>query len=289
MIPGRSSIAALLASILLLSPVSALAQGVTLETVLARTSAYVAEFIGRFSNVVTEERYEQNVSGFSQLRNSWERQREMKSDFLLVRTSDTSVWIPFRDVFEVNGESVRDREQRLARLFLESSSSALSRAQEITNEGVRYNLGNKTLFRTVNNPLMGLAFLQREHHRRFRFELGRRDTRFGPEVYVLGFREVGRPTFVRGASDTDLPARGRFWIDTVTGRVAQMELILIEKVVQATLTTVFQHDDRLQIDAPAEMTERYQFVNGGLLTGRATYTRFRRFDVSTDEKIEKPR
>jgi hypothetical protein len=37
------------------------------------------------------------------------------------------------------------------------------------------------------------------------------------------------------------------------------------------------------------MSEIYRLINGRVVTGTATYGRFRRFGVSTDEKIDEPR
>mgnify|MGYP003694380831 CR=1 FL=1 len=41
------------------------------------------------------------------------RHRELKSDFLLVKVGPLE-WLPFRDVYEVDGTPIRDREGRLA-------------------------------------------------------------------------------------------------------------------------------------------------------------------------------
>ena len=103
------------------------AQSPPLELILSRAARYVDDFVDRFSNVVTEERYVQSVSGLSQLRNRSDRHRELRSDFLLVKPSDSSPWLPFRDVFEVDGAPVRDREERLSKTV--SSSRRRSRSE----------------------------------------------------------------------------------------------------------------------------------------------------------------
>ena len=48
--------------------------------------------------------------------------------------------------------------------------------------------------------------------------------------------------------------------------------------------TVFTHDDRLNLDVPVEIRDIAWF-NGTAITGRATYTNFRRFGVVTDENF----
>ncbi len=62
------------------------------------------------------------------------------------------------------------------------------------------------------------------------------------------------------------------------------ELELNDPAVVATLTTKYRTDDRFQIDVPFEMNELYVF-GGTRVLGTATYGRFRRFDVMTDETL----
>src|SRR6185295_13941168 len=97
-----------------------------------------------------EERYEQETSSTSIRVSQTGSRRELKSDFLLVQPTPTGEWIPFRDVFEVDGAPVRDRQQRLAALFLKPSTDALERANAIADESARYNLGFRDMKRTIN-------------------------------------------------------------------------------------------------------------------------------------------
>ena len=79
------------------------------------------------------------------------------SDFLLVQVPGEG-WTPFRDVFERNGQKLRDREERLAKLFLNGASrSSFDQARQIMLEGARYNIG--TIERTINLPTLPLVFL----------------------------------------------------------------------------------------------------------------------------------
>ena len=78
----------------------------------------------------------------------------------------------------------------------------------------------------MNNPLVTLAFLDEENQKRFRFQLGKPEPDLGPTIRIVAFRELARPTFIKGAFDADLPARGRFWIDAETGRIVRAELVL---------------------------------------------------------------
>jgi hypothetical protein len=250
---------------------------------VGRAGRYVSTFIDTFSNVVAEETYVQE--------SIWTRggqRRELKSDFLLILPPDSSVWVPFRDVFEVDGRPVRDRQERLTKTLLQPTKSALERAYQIAQEGARYNI-EASMKRTINNPLLALAFVQAEAQPRFRYSLDRRDPAEGPGVWIVEYREDAHPTFIKGAFDKDMPVKGRYWINEADGRIIRSEVSVEDPSVGAKITTDFQQDDRFKIDVPVRMSEVYRLINGRVVTGVATYGRFRRFGVSTDEKIDEPR
>ena len=216
------------------------------------------------------------------------QRRELKSDFLLVLPPDSAVWVPFRDVFEVDGRAVRDRQERLTSILLQPTASAMERANRIAQESARYNI-EAGMKRTINNPLLALAFIQDDYRPRFSFTVDRLDPAAGPGVWIVEYREEARPTAIKGAFDKDLPVRGRYWISEADGRVIRSEMSIEDPSVGAKITTDFQQDERFKIDVPVRMSEIYRLINGRTLTAVATYGRFRRFGVSTDEKIDDPR
>src|SRR5262247_4019539 len=142
----------LLAGVALLGWVSITldAQSPSVKELIPKATAYAHDFVDRFTNVVAEERYEQEIT-------SPKRKRVLVSDFLLVKPPGDELWSSFRDVAEVDGKPVRDRENRLTKLFLEPSANAMRRAAEIRESSVRYNLID---IGTLNNPLLVMAFLQ---------------------------------------------------------------------------------------------------------------------------------
>lgn len=249
------------------------AQGNRRDLLLTRASAYVQGFINRFVNVVAEEQYLQEIV-------DPRRTRHLRSDFLLVKPQASSAWVTFRDVYEVDGKAVRDRDDRLAKLFLEPSDASFTRrVREITDAGARYNLIN---YGTLNNPLLAISFLQPMYRDRFRFLPGTNDKKVGPDVWTLQFIEFRRPTILKGNGNSDVEARGNYWIEEGTGRIVKSELQVGPTGINATrITTTFGLDDRLQIYVPVEMRESYPDAS----TGTATYSRFRRFDVTTEETI----
>jgi hypothetical protein len=106
----------------------------------------------------------------------------------------------------VNGASVRDRDQRLHRLFLDPSAEARAQLARIKEDSARYNIGE--VERNVNVPLFPLLFLHPGNTHRFAFELGKRRQRDGRPVRELRYEERERPTIVRG-----MRASGWFLID----------------------------------------------------------------------------
>ena len=115
------------------------------DDVLAREAAYLREFVQRFSDVVAEERYVQDAKTVPRARTRgtvvrsrlFTRHVELMSDFLLVKLKESGEWQAFRDVFDVNGEPVRDRDERLTKLFLNPTRSVLDDANAIALEGAR--------------------------------------------------------------------------------------------------------------------------------------------------------
>jgi hypothetical protein len=269
------------------------AEGVSLNVLLGRAAWYVIDFISNFSNVVSEETYVQDSSvplqsvALLNRRAGTARSRVLKSDFLLVSVgSNGDERVSFRDVYEVDGQRVRDREQRLSQLFLKPSEDSLDQAYRIQEESARYNLGN--MKRTVNNPVLSLAILEGGFQSRFHFKLGKRDAKVGPNVWVIEYQEYASPSMIKGRADLDLFSHGRLWVEADTGRVRMTEILLEQPSLRAKITTTFRFDERFNIAVPAEMREEYTFDTGTRVNAVATYDRFRRFNVATDENIATP-
>src|SRR5207247_4337301 len=65
------------------------------------------------------------------------------------------------------GRPVRDREERLTKLFLDRGLSSAERVRQIRAESARYNIGR--IGRTMNVPVLPLAVLALPSQPRFRF------------------------------------------------------------------------------------------------------------------------
>jgi hypothetical protein len=248
------------------------AQSPKVDELIPKATAYAHYFVDRFSNVVAEERYAQEIT-------APRRKRILVSEFLLVRYSGDELWQVFRDVAEVDGKPVRDREARIMKLFLQPSSSAVRRAAEISEASARYNLID---IGTINNPLLVMAFLQHQYVDRFRFNLAGLEKDLGPDVRTVRFVEYIRPTVLKSNANNDMFSSGLIWMEEGTGRVVKTQLQLGGVRYPVRVTTTFTSDDDLGIHVPAMMEDWYP-QGTGEFRGKATYGKFRRFEVKTSE------
>jgi hypothetical protein len=245
------------------------------EELVARASAYVHQFVDKFSNVVAEERYEQEIT-------VPRRKRVLTSDFLLVRYPTDDMWQGFRDVTDVDGKAVGDRETRILRLFTEPNANPVRRARELASASSRYNLVD---IGSLNNPLLAMAFLQRQYNDRFRYTVAGIDKKLGADVRQVRFVEFRPPSILKGNGNADVFARGLYWIEQATGRVVKTELQLGSSGFPIRITTTYRLDEDLGINVPAVMEDWYP-DRGGEFRGKATYGKFRRFGVQVSEELK---
>jgi hypothetical protein len=268
----------------------------SLQVILARVADYVVRYQNTISGIVAEERYVQDSDKSDR---PFITHRELKSDLLLVRTEGTAEgYVQFRDVFDVDGDAVRDRTDRLTKLFMDPSVSARRRAGEIMNESARYNIGS--VQRNINVPLIALMLMAPAYQPRFKYSVsseGKGTPRGMPktpafklaaEAWEIDFDEASTPTVIRG-DDQDAKSRGRVWVDPETNRVLLTELIVDAKTVRSTIRVSYLSEPIAGFLPPVEMRETYVLKKRFYtLEGSATYGNFRQFSVSTAESIADP-
>ena len=278
---------------------------VQLAAVLDRLADYVSTFERSLAAVVMEERYVQLAKAWIGVPRDpalepalqWEidpdkksrapvfASRRMRSDVLLVQGPDGS-WAGYRDIFELDHKVVRDRDERVRRLFLSGVESDRDQLQRITEESARHNLG--TMKRTVNTPTFPLLYLHARSAQRIRYSWKGTGVVDGRSCAVVEFRETGTPTLVRTSSGGSVPARGRVW--RIEVRVeARTDF---RNLVQVT----FGEEPGLDVLVPRRMWEWYEnasvFGQEGyrdrMIEGLATYSNVRVFTVRTSEQIRTP-
>jgi hypothetical protein len=291
----------------------AAAQEPSLQTVMARTAAYVVEFHRQLSGIVAEETYVQDVSSFanrggcpsnatyqSTLKCRGQLvapvQQVLRSDLLLVKAPGTDDWLQFRDAFEVDGRPVRDRAERITKLFLEPSPSTREQLERIREESARHNIGD--IQRNFNTPVFALKFLLPDNQPRFKFKRTNARTpatsgpaadigafRVATELWAIEFEETRHPTIVHTKDNKDLPSKGRFWIEPSTGRVMMSEFVAGDRHVKSAIDVSYQSEPLVGLLVPVEMREHYEDRSGSRIDAVATYGKFRQFQVKVDEKI----
>jgi len=211
---------------------------------------------------------------------------------VFVRLGGEVPWGTFRDVFEVDGQKVRDREARLESLFSAfSPASVPQRARLILNESARYNIGPAV--RNVNFPTLSLLFLHPRNQNRFAWKRGG-TRRFGTaEGLEVGFEEVARPTLVDQDGQGDLPAKGRFWIDPARGTVlrSETEFRFEPARARAYVATQYRAEPRLAMWVPSAMRAEDADLPGAPMPvfrspseATARYSRFRKFTVTVEDE-----
>ena len=253
------------------------AQQPPVQELIARAVSYVEAYEQQLSGLVAEEDYVQLIVGG--------RTRHLKSDFLLVRTTTLEPWRPFRDVYSVDGRSIRDRQERLERLFTAGNTLEARRLYE---ESSRYNLGD--VQRNINVPVLALLFLRRLNVERFQFSLDHLDQVDGTPAWRVDFRERDRPTLIK-SGERDLPADGSLWIRERDGAVlkTRLHVPLLRQdgspSGDAEIQSRYCQPSTIDVLVPCAMAESYR-TRKEEIRGRATYSNIRRFATATAIEIK---
>jgi hypothetical protein len=255
---------------LLMVPLSA--QAPRLGDIVARLDGYLQAY--ELANVVAEETYRQSVEQGPKDRR-WTTHRVLHSDYALTLAADRNVWVGYRDTFEVDGEPVRDRDERLQRLL---RSGAVGQAKRIAEENARFNLGEDLISRTVNVPTFAFELLHPRIRHRFRQRLAATEAIDGGPGWLVEFRERDRPTVVRRPDGRDQPSTIVARVDPQTGEV--LRTVLTWEHVRGSITVDYGRAPGIPVPVPTSMSERFITRDGEIVTGEATYANFRQFETS---------
>jgi hypothetical protein len=253
----------------------------SLKDVVRRMGAYVETYGEKASIIVATERFAQRVRRAAGL----DQERDTVADFAIVKASGFGGWVGFRDVVEVDGARVSDREERLIQI-LTSASGRMDEAQRLSNESARFNIG--PIQRNFNVPTAGLFFFRPENLDRFKFT-----RKGGPRdgIWEIGFRETSRPTLVRTPAGVSVPAEGSIWVDAGTGTVTRTRLHMKiaagqtrddPRTASAEIDVAYRRVAALDMWLPEAMTELYEGNANGpwRLFAEAKYTDYRQFQTS---------
>ncbi len=261
------------------------------HTILSSAMRYVMNYEQQFALLVSEEHYVQELQRPPNPGDNLSRSnpgggmraggamnvQSIKSDFLLVQLGmDGEGWMPFRDAYEVKGKKLRNRDERLLKLFLDNDKEAFDKAQRFNEASTKHHLGN--VARTINIPTLGMMLLHPRVNERFEFTDGGEEVINGRVLRKAIYREAARPTLIKTTRGRDLALTGLIWIDPFSGAVVKSEMNAADPAVRCQVVVTFRRDDALEMWVPDRMEEYYKAalaVDDILAT--ATYTNVRKY------------
>ena len=260
-------------------------------TIIGSAMRYVMAYEQKFALLVAEETYVQelqrppnpgdnlsqrNPGGGQRAGGAIER-RIIRSDFLLVQLGgDGEGWMPFRDAFEVKGARVRDRDDRLLKLFQGNDKERFEKAAKLSEATAKHNVGN--VARTINIPTLAMMFLHPRVNERFEFTDEGEETIAGRVLRRAAYREAARPTLIKTTRGRDLALTGHIWIDPFTGTVVKTDLNAADPAVRCAITVTYRKEESLDFWVPSQMDEYYKAAMGlDEIVATATYSNVRRF------------
>lgn len=188
---------------------------VTLDQVLRRMGDYVAAYGERAALMVAAEKYTQrvNTEGGTSF-----PPRRIVAEFAIVKAAGPVGWIGFRDVVEVDGESLTDRRDRLLTLLSDTNGDA-AEATRISNESARFNIG--PISRNFNVPTTTLFFFHPANLGRFTFKAKGTKKIENVDTWVLEFKETRQPSMVMTRAGKDVPCEGTVWVSPADGAIVR--------------------------------------------------------------------
>ena len=181
-------------------------------------------------------------------------------------------------MYLVNGNAVRDHEQRVLNILQRPSGNSTALLRAISAESARYNLGQ--VERNFNTPTFALSYVTRTRQPRSSFSLLGSTTIGGAAALEISFREEARPSAIQSA-DRDTTTTGRFWIQPDTGAVLRTELRCESAAndgLTATINVIYATDSRLKVLVPMSMDEAYVSQHESD-RGHAAYSNIRQFSI----------
>ncbi len=215
-----------------------------LEPVLVRMGAYIAAYGEKAALVVAVERYTQTV--MFEGAPAPTQPRRLVAEFAIVKTSDGSGWVGFRDVVEVNGKALSDRRDRLVSLFTATGAVDGDEVAGIANESSRFNAG--PVSRNFNVPTTAMFFFLPENLDRFQFTRKATKKIDGVDTLEIVFKETRSPTLIMTRAGVDVPVSGAVWVKPDDGTVVRTRLRMSNFADQMTSPVQSAPAERPEID-----------------------------------------
>jgi len=271
-----AAIAAIAAACLV--PLLAQSPQVPLDTstkgLVASARKYVSDYEKNFAFIVADEWYQQvqrDQDGRIQLN------RVLKSEVFLTFLEADGEWIAVRDVMEVDGRPVTNRDR--LRDLLARGGQFRGVARQVIESNARYNIGSVS--RNFNEPTLPLLLFESRRASSVEFDK-KKVSREGPlTIATLSFSERDSGTIVGGPAGP-APAKGTFVIDAANGTVRETTFEIKHSDIRASLKTQYERDPKLELWLPAVFSERYERTRDvkEVIECEAKYSNYRRFETA---------
>lgn len=243
------------------------------RALVAAAARYVNKYQQEFAFLIADESYSQtrtDAGGHTQ-------NRVLRSEFFLTYLPADNEWVAVRDVLDVDGQPVANREE--LRTLLAKGGEIRGLISQVIARNARYNIGSTT--RNFNEPTLPLLLVGEKRVNDVKFDRRAVEREGGDTVAVLAFEERGRPTLVRGPNGS-LPAKGEIVLEPGTGIVRKTTFELDRPGTKVRLTTTYARDPKLDLWLPDIFTERYESENpiSEVVLCEAKYSNYRRFEVT---------
>jgi len=274
-------------------PVATKQRTPSVDDVMRRVAAYVDAYGEKAAIVVATEHYTQQARSSYGVTGRTMRQsnaagdpavRHIVADFAIVKVETLRGWQGFRDVVEVDGQRVSDRDDRLVKI-LTGSGGRYDEARRLSDESSRFNIG--AIVRNFNVPTTALFFFRRADLDRFHFSAKAVQA---DGTWEIAFREVSRPTMIRTPEGKSILSEGTLWVNPADGTVVRTALKVGGFVPARTrmygsgrVDVTYRYVPNLEMWLPATMDEEFEASNSNdadTISGRALYSNYRQFQTT---------
>lgn len=259
------------------------------KALVARASKYVAEYEKQFAFLIADEDYRQKrFDADGRLAQT----RVLKSELFLTYLPADGEWIAVRDVMEVDGMRMANRDD--LRALLSRGQEVRGSIGKVIARNAQYNIGR--IERNFNEPTLPLLLLDAKRTSRIDFDRRSVAQDGNTTLVTLAFEERDSPTLVSSRDEGPVRARGEFVMDGATGTIRRTVFQLSRPRVEVRLETRYSLDPKLELWLPAVFLERYESGGQGgrrrnndavvheVIEGEARYSNYRRFGVTATIK-----
>lgn len=230
-----------------------------LADVLARTADYYRSYVSSASGVSLDEQY-QLIDTTSGRMGSVSR---ISSDVVLVGVS--GLMAALRDPYAIDTRPLREKQPRIMQLLAAPAKPSLAdwqRASSYPQNGALHFMLD--IIVKTNEPTLALQFGSAVFQDGMKYKLGGWKTINETRVIGLEFEEpeAQYKEYVL-KTRSNARAKGRLWVDPLTGAVHQSELWVDSKREQANVSVKFTRDESLGLLIPLSMTANYDEREGG--------------------------